>query len=127
MNDDREILIEALKIAVPIFRDKQKDRPIPSLSQLDPDSTVLDPLCTAIETCEVFKAVAGHMLFSGSSGILLNAPILAMPLLYKAQVDIAAAAQWLISFLRTREAKVEFKAAIWGLSVDNVVPLVDRR
>ena len=88
---------------------------------------VLDPLCTAIETCEVFKAVAGHMLFSGSSGILLNAPILAMPLLYKAQVDIAAAAEWLISLLRTREAKVEFKAAIWGLSVDNVVPLVDRR
>ena len=82
MNDDRNILIEALKEAVRIYDEKKSGATL--LGQPDPDSEVLDPISKAIEKCEVYKSVSGHVLFSAKSGVVLRAPALATPLLRRA-------------------------------------------
>jgi hypothetical protein len=121
MNDDRDLLIEALESAVSIFRSKKVGSSL--LGQPKPDNEVLDPLSAMIEKCEAFKAVSGQVLFSAHSGVVLQASTLAVSLLYRAEINIPDAAEWLLRLLQTREAKGEFKAAIWGISVDKEISL----
>jgi len=89
----------------------------------------LTPLAAAIEKCDGYKVVAGHSLFSGYSGVVLDARALALPLLYHAERPhlgagaVSAAADWLIRTLETRRAEGVFIVVIWGLSVDREVKI----
>jgi Apea-like HEPN len=125
MDSDSEILTGALEIAALAYR-----RQIPNRTLLgpDPDRAVMDPVCAAIERCTAFKAVAGHMLFSGGSGPVLDAPSLATRLFDKGVgwgEDIPGAVAWLLRLLNTRTAPGFFKTAIWGLSIDAEMSLTD--
>ena len=93
-----------------------------------PGDAVLAPLNAAIEKCDVYRRVAGHSLFSGYSGVVLHAPSLVLPLLYRAdRADLGpdAAADWLIRMLETRVADGVFIVVIWGLSVDREVTIAN--
>lgn len=123
MNDDKAILVAALERAAHAYKEIN---PRPTLLGSNPDASVLDPLSNAIETCDAYKAVAGHVLFSGGSGPVLHSPVLAMHLFSKgAQYgdDISGAVDWLLRLLTTRETTGLFKAAVWGLSLDQKVTL----
>jgi hypothetical protein len=123
MNDDKIILVAALERAA---RDYKAINPRPTLLGPGPDASVLGPLSAAIETCDAYKAVAGHVLFSGDSGPVLHAPELAERLFSKGVQfgdDIPGAVVWLLRLLATRETTGLFKAAIWGLDVDQEVTL----
>jgi len=63
------------------------------------------------------------VLFSADAGVVIHAPRLALELLYKAERGIPAAVEWLLKLLRTRHTKGTFKAAIWGLSVEQEITL----
>jgi hypothetical protein len=63
------------------------------------------------------------MLFSANSGLPIHASELASSLLVRAEVNVAAATDWLLQMLGTKDAKGLFKAAIWGMTVDAVVQL----
>jgi hypothetical protein len=127
--DDRDILIDALENAARAYREQS---PPPSLLS-GPDSTVIDPLSAAIRRCAAFQSVAGHVLFSGGSGPVIDAPALASKLFSgrerwngeRREQDIPSAVDWLLRLLATREAPGIFKAVIWGISIDEEVSLVD--
>jgi hypothetical protein len=123
MDDDKTILIAALEIAASTYRDENPQR---TILGGDPSGAVLDPLCAAIRKCTAFKAVAGHTLYSGGAGPVLDAPLLAARLFDKGErwhQDIPGAVEWLLRVLTTRETLGLFKGAIWGLSVDHEVTL----
>ena len=93
-----------------------------------PGNAVLAPLNAAIEKCDVYRRVAGRSLFSGYSRVVLHAPSLAMPLLYRAdRVGFGpdAAADWFIRLLETSMADGVFIVVIWGLSVDREVTIAN--
>lgn len=125
MSNDRDILISALETALPAWEKWKRDKTL--LTQYPPDDGVLAPLAAAIEKCEVFKPIQGCSLFSGCAGVVLHAPSLAIPLLYRAdRTDLGAravpdAADWLVRMLGTRQANGIFTAAIWGLLPDGEV------
>jgi len=92
----------------------------------DPDQSVIDPLSAAIETCAAYRAVAGHVIFSGGAGPVLHSHALAVHLFSRGVrwgSDISGAVDWLLRLLTTREATGLLKAAIWGLSLDQEVEL----
>ena len=126
MTSDRDILIRALE---PALRAWEQWRGNGTLLVQDPSDEILAPLAAAIDRCDAYKAVSGHVLFTANSGAVLHAPSLALPLLYRAEWaqregrDIGKAADWLIRILNTRQANGTLKAAIWGLSVDREAPL----
>ena len=123
MNDDKTILVTALERAAHAYKESN---PLPTLLGPGPDASVLDPLSDAIETCDAYKAVAGHVLFSGGSGPVLHSPVLASRLFLKGPRygdDISGAVDWLLRLLTTRETTGLFKAAIWGISLDQEVAL----
>jgi hypothetical protein len=123
MDSDRNRLATALEIAVRLYRAK-----IPSPTLLSsPDSEVLEPLSAAIRECRAFQAVAGHVLYSGGAGPILDAPLLAAQLFQRGESrnDPKGAVDWLLRVLTTRETLGMFKAAIWGLSLDEEVTLSD--
>jgi Apea-like HEPN len=123
MDSDRDILIAAFESAARAYRDKHPQR---ALLGSDPDSTILDPICAAIRRCAAFKTVAGHMVYSGGAGPVLDAPLLAVQLFEKGErwgQDIPGAVEWLLRVLTTREALGLLKGAIWGLSVDQEATL----
>jgi hypothetical protein len=65
MSDDKAILVAALEKAALAYKEIN---PRPTFFGPGPDRSVLDPLAAAIETCNAYKAVAGHVIFSGGSG-----------------------------------------------------------
>ena len=128
-NSDRDILIPALEDALARWEEWQRGKSI--LGSYPPSDAVLAPLTAAIEKCDVYKPVAGYSLFSGYSGVVLHAPSLALPLLYRADRAsfgpdaVSAAADWFIRMLETRVADGVFIVVIWGLSVDREVTIAN--
>ena len=123
MDAYRDRLATALETAVRIYRAKI---PPPTLLS-SPDSVVLEPLSAAIRECCAFQAVAGHVLYSGGAGPILDAPLLAAQLFQRGESrnDPKDAVDWLLRVLTTRETRGLFKAAIWGFSLDEEVFLLD--
>jgi hypothetical protein len=125
LDDDRTILQEGLEEALRIDRERKPRRTLIS----SPDSSVIQTLSDAIGKCEAYKFVAGHMAYTGGSGPVLTADLLATYLFNKADspVDggIPAAIEWLLKVLGTREADGIFIVAVWGLSIDKEMTLLD--
>jgi hypothetical protein len=83
-------------------------------------------LSKAISECETFKSVAGDMAYTGGSGPILTADLLAGYLFSKGENgNTTEAVQWLLRMLETREATGLFKVAVWGLSIDEELTLED--
>lgn len=125
MQDDKAVLIGALENAARAYQEMNPHR---TLLGSDPDHSVIDPLSAAIASCAAYQAVAGHVIFSGGSGPVLESHALAVRLFSRGARwgdDIPGAVDWLLRLLTTREATGLFKAAIWGVSLDQVVPLPD--
>ncbi len=123
MYDDKAVLVSALENAARAYREMD---PRPTLIGSDPDRSVIDPLLAAIESCAAYQAVAGHVIFSGGSGPVLESHALAVRLFSRGVRwgnDIPGAVDWLLRLLTTRETTGLFKAAIWGLSLDQEVTL----
>jgi hypothetical protein len=122
MTGDRDILVRALEPALREWAEWRGEGTL--LAGTEPNENILAPLVAAIDRCEVYKSVAGHVLFTANSGPVLHAPSLALPLLYRAERaqqegrDLSQAADWLIRMLSTHQANGKLTAAIWGLSVD---------
>lgn len=131
--DDRDILARAVEAALIAWEEATRDASL--LGRGQPDKSILEPLSSAISSCCVYQAVAGHVLFTANSGPVLDAPGLAIPLLNHAEsarwrgkdVGNAArnAADWLLKMLTTREAAGTFTGAIWGLRIDEQVFLTE--
>jgi hypothetical protein len=99
MRHDRAVLITALENAARTYRAKH---PRPTLLGPDPDGSVLDPLAVAIASCAVYQAVAGHVIFSGGSGPVLESHSLAARLFSRGprwDDDIPGAVDWLLRLL----------------------------
>jgi hypothetical protein len=123
MHDERAILVGALENAARTYAEMN---PHPTLLGSDPDSSVIAPVASAIESCPAYQSVAGHVIFSGGSGPVLDSHGLAVRLFSRGVRwgdDIPGAVDWLLRLLTTREAKGLFKAAIWGLGLDQEVAL----
>jgi hypothetical protein len=123
MRHDRAVLITALENAARTYRAKH---PRPTLLGPDPNGSVLDPLAVEIASCAVYQAVAGHVIFSGGSGPVLDSHSLAARLFSRGprwDDDIPGAVDWLLRLLTTRKATGLFKAALWGLNLDQEVAL----
>jgi len=118
-------LTAALKNAVRAYRVKI---PRPTLIS-SPDPTILDPLSAAIRECRAFQAVAGHVLYSGGAGPVLDAPLLSTHLFQRAEwkEEFDSAVEWLFRVLTTKETRGFFNAAVWGLSVDKEIKLSECR
>jgi hypothetical protein len=127
MTSDRDILIAALEPALQAWEESTRGKGL--LGQGPPDESILSPLADAINRCSVYKAVAGHVLFTANSGPVLHASSLALPLLHRAEWEqwegreIGRAADWLIRMLSTRKADGTFTGVIWGLLIDREVSL----
>ncbi len=123
MCDDKAILTSALQNAARAYREMN---PHPTLLGPNPDRSVLEPLSAAIGSCVAYRAVAGHVLFSGGSGPVLDSYSLAVRLFSRGvrfEEDISGAVDWVLRLLTTRKATGLFKAAVWGLSCDQQVTL----
>jgi hypothetical protein len=123
MHDDKTVLVSALENSARAYREMD---PCPALIGRDPDQSVIDALSAAIENCAAYQAVAGHVIFSGGSGPVLDSHALAVRLFSSGVrwgADIPGAVDKLLQLLTTRETTGLFKAAIWGLSLDQEVPL----
>lgn len=123
MHDDRAILVGTLESAA---RTYEEVNPRPTLLGADPDSSVIGPIATAIASCAAYRAVAGHVIFSGGSGPVLGSHGLAVRLFSRGVRwgdDIPGAVDWLLRLPTTCEATGLFKAAIWGLGLDQEVAL----
>lgn len=123
MRADRSRVLAALTVATAAYSELTKDQSL--LGRSPPDAAALAPLIAVLSETETYKAVAGRVLFSANSGVVIQASELAYSLLLKAQFHVPAAVDWLFQLLTTREAKGLFKAAIWGLEVDAPVTLPD--
>jgi hypothetical protein len=125
LGDDRTILQVGLEAALRIDREQKPRRTL--LSSVD--RSVTQTLSDAIAKCEAYKSVAGYMAYTGGSGPVLTADLLATYLFSNADspVDggIPAAIEWLLKVLGTREADGIFIVAVWGLSIDKEVTLAD--
>jgi hypothetical protein len=123
MHEDRAVLVSALEHAASDYR---KIDPHPTILGSDPDQSVIDPLSTAIKSCAAYQAVAGHVIFSGGSGPVLDSHALAVRL-FSTGVrwgdDIPGAVDWLLRLLTTSETTGLFKAVIWGFDLDQEVTL----
>jgi hypothetical protein len=119
--------VSHLEEALLAWGEWKRDRTL--LAQYPPGDGVVAPLAAAIETCESFKRVQGRCLFSGNSGVVLHAPSLSVPLLYRSdRADLGAqavpdAADWLIRMLGTQQANGVFIVAVWGLSIDREIEI----
>jgi hypothetical protein len=120
---DEQILKDALNVAVRAYQDITAGHSL--LTQPPPDDSILGPLSAAIEKCNAFKAVNGQMLFSADSGVVLHASTLAHDLLWKKSGTVPELVDWFMKLLTTREAKGKAILAIWGLSIDEQIPLDD--
>ncbi len=82
---------------------------------------MLDPLASAIASCTTYQAVAGHVIFSGGAGPVLDSYSLAARLFSRggsSDDGIPAAVDWLLRMLATRKTTGLFKVALCGLSLD---------
>ena len=125
MNNDREILTAALESAARAYNAKN---PRPTLIGSDPDRAIMEPLSEAVQRCVAYRTVAGHVLYTGGSGPVIDADWLAMNLFNKGVrwgSDIAGAVDWLLRVLATREANGFFKVAVWGFSIEEEMALSD--
>jgi hypothetical protein len=121
--DEEKTLISALEIAARTFREMH---PNATLLGSDPNNSVLDPLTAAIEACESYRAVAGHMTFSGGSGPVIHSSSLAAQLFSRGARygdNFTEAVAWLLRILTTRKATMLFKSAVWGLSISYLAKL----
>jgi hypothetical protein len=126
---DREILVAAIGRADDAFK---KIHPTPSLLSSTPKG-ILDDLALAIDRCEVYQAVAGHILFNGSSAPIITSSLLAPRVFDKRNhwdgakwvEDLQFAADWLIQLLTTQKAEAHLRVAIWGFSVKEEVKISD--
>ncbi len=86
------------------------------------DDSIEAPLADKIRQLRIYKEVEGHSLFSGNSGVVLHAPLLASQLLSVARrSNIEDAADWLIRVLGTRTADGVFITALWGVSINRAI------
>ena len=74
--------------------------------------------------------MAGNFVYSGGSGPVLSADLLATYVFEKAdslsgESTSGAAVDWLLKVLGTCEADGIFKVAVWGLSIDEQTPISD--
>src|ERR1700719_464208 len=123
MHDDKAILVSALEDASRAYWAMD---PRPTLIGRDPDQSVMDALSAAIENCAAYQAVAGQVIFSGGSGPVLHSPALAVRLFSRGVRwgnDIPGAVDEFLRLLNTRKTMGLFKAAIWGLSLEQEVSL----
>ncbi len=123
MHDDKAILVSALEDAARAYWAMD---PRPTLIGRDPDQSVMDALSAAIENCTAYQAVAGQVIFSGGSGPVLHSPALAVRLFSRGVRwgnDIPGAVDEFLRMLTTRKTTGLFKAAIWGLSLEQEVSL----
>lgn len=124
-DNDRGLLIAALESALQAY---QKQTPRPTILS-GPDQSIIDALCSAIAKCSAFKQVAGHMLYSGGSGPVIDTHLFASDLFRRAEQndgkEISEAVDWLFRLLATRTTTGLFKAAVWGSSIDRAVDLED--
>ena len=67
-----DILIRALEPALRMWEEATRGMGLLRLGR--PDESILAPLTAAISQCRVYKAVAGHVLFTAYSGPVLHAP-----------------------------------------------------
>jgi Apea-like HEPN len=124
LGEDRKILVAALESAVGAYRAQE---PRPTLISR-PDKSIIDGLSDAIKRCAAYNAVAGNYVYSGGSGPVLTADLMAPHLFQKGDGfggdgNISDAVDWFLRLLTTREAAGIFKAAIWGFSIDEEVAL----
>jgi hypothetical protein len=122
--DDRTILITALEEAAKAYRALN---PVPTILGAEPEE-IVDAVSAAVGRCKTYQAVAGLVVFSGGSGPVLDAHSLASRLFSKGVRwgnDIPAAVEWLIRLMTTRETTGLFKAAIWGLGLNQEVTLTE--
>lgn len=124
MTDDRSFLVEALKRAAASYKSLQREKTVLLAEPSDP--RVLDPLVASIEKCEAYKAVAGKIIYSANSGVVIQASTLAINAVYRAQRSAEDTAEWLIRLLTTSSATGVLKAAIWGLSVSKDVKISEQ-
>jgi hypothetical protein len=128
--NDREILVTAIERADGAFK---KIHPAPSLLSSTPKG-ILDDLALAIDRCAVYKAVAGNILFNGSSAPIITSSLLAPRFFDKRDhwdgtkwvQDLPFAADWLIRLLTTQKAEAHLRVAIWGFSVKEEVKISDK-
>ena len=124
-DDDRNVLIAALETALQAY---QKQTPRPTILS-GPDQSIVEALSEAIGKCSAFKQVAGHMLYSGGAGPVIDAHLFATNLFHKAESgegnNIPGAVDWLLRLLATRKTTGLFKAAVWGASIDTELRLRD--
>lgn len=127
---DREILVAAIERADGAFK---KIRPTPSILSSTPKG-ILDELALAIDRCEVYQAVAGNILFNGSSAPIITSSLLA-PRFFDKRThwdgtkwveDLPFAADWLIQLLTTQKAEAHLRVAIWGFSINEEVRISDK-
>jgi hypothetical protein len=123
---DRAILTDALEKATAAYRDVS---PAPTIAGMLGGIAFRDEirnaLSEAVESCESYKAVAGLVLFNGG-GAVLDAQSLASSLFWRGEPygrNNRDAVDWLIRVMTTRETTGLFKAAIWGISIDQEIAL----
>jgi hypothetical protein len=89
LGDDRTVLQDGLEAALRIDREQKPRRTLLS----NPDGTAIQTLCDAITKCEAYKSVAGHMAYTGGSGPVLTADLLA-PYLFSKEVVPLYRTEW---------------------------------
>jgi len=86
------------------------------------------PWLSLLRAARFSKPSRAIRCLAGIPGVVLHAPALAAPLLYRAdRKDLGApgAADWLIRTLETRYTNGLFAVVIWGLSVDQPVEIAN--
>ena len=119
MNNERDILIGALVPSLKLYDEQTAGMTL--LGRPGPDRSVLDPIAQAIEQCPSYSRVAGKMIYSAHSGVVIHAPVLAADLFGRAQYKLPEAVDWLLRVLNTTTADGLFVAVIWGLWLENEV------
>lgn len=126
---DRAILVTAIESASATYNKLQPPRSLLSSTPKE----ILDDLISSVEACEAYQAVAGNIIFNGSSAPIITSSLLA-PRFFdmrnhwdgsKWVEDLPWAADWLLQLLTTRKTEARLKVAVWGISVEEEVEISD--
>lgn len=120
---DAAVLRTALEA---VSKNYKRQETKPTLLGGGPSAGAVAALVAAIERCDVYRAIAGKVLFSGGSGPVIDAHGLAVRLFDRGvhlADDVDGAISWLMRLMTTRRTTGLFKAAFWGLRIDRDVSL----